>query len=114
MRRDPAPDRALGERQPHLREFGVREIADAAMHHVRHRLAGRRGEIVPLDQRDRKPAPRSVARDRRADDAAADDGKVEVLVCEGSQVALHARNIRPAERADKECLSEPRCGSAVA
>jgi hypothetical protein len=44
-------------------------------------------EVLALDERHREAAPRRVARDARAVDAAPDDEEVELALGEGARVA---------------------------
>ena len=73
---DAQQDLALGERLGHQAELVVLEVAQAAVDQLRGGRRGRAGEIVLLDQQHRQAAPRGVARDAGAVDAAADHQQV--------------------------------------
>src|SRR6266700_2669568 len=81
VRRDPEQRLALGERLGDEPEFEVLEIPQAAVDKLGRGRRSPRGEIVLLGEQHLQAAPRGVARDARAVDAAADDEKV---------VAIHA------------------------
>jgi hypothetical protein len=66
------------------REVAVREVAQAAVHHLRRTTRGARREVVALDEQRPQPARRRVAQHAGADDAAADHQHVH-------PVALGAR-----------------------
>lgn len=91
QRRDPLPYGALGQRLPHHFEPGLREVANPAMHQMRHRLARSTGEVVLLHQSHCQPAARRIARDRRADDATANHCEVQPSFLEFRELPLHGR-----------------------
>ena len=66
-------DFAFLQRLAHQAEVVVLEVAQAAVDQLRAGGRGVRGEVVLLAQHDREPATRSITRDARAVDTAADD-----------------------------------------
>src|SRR5215208_4770262 len=67
----------LGKRFPHELELVRLQIAKAAVDELAARRRRMAGKIVLLDQQNRKAAPRRVARDSNAVDAAPDNQQVE-------------------------------------
>ncbi len=104
MRRDALPDASLLQRLPHESEFEIAQIAQAAMHKFRIVRACRMGEIVLLDQRDRKTAQRRIAGDAGARHPAADDQQVEAFIGETFEIAAHVRNDKVKIAAGAACV----------
>src|SRR5450759_4585462 len=76
MRRGAEKHFALGQGFGHEPKLIVLEIAQAAVDQLRAPRRGMRGQIVFFDQQCRKAAPRRIARNTRAVDAAADNGEI--------------------------------------
>ena len=70
------------------------EVAEAAVDQLRGRARGRPAEVALIDERHGETDPRSVGRDPRADDPAADDEQVELALAELRERALtsHVEN----------------------
>jgi len=83
MRRDAQEDLALAHVASHQTEVEELEVAQPAVDQPRRSRGRSRGEISLFDERDRKTAEGGITRDPRADDAAADDQKVDGAVGDG-------------------------------
>ena len=82
--RGQSPERlALAQRLAHEPEVEQLEVAQAAVDELGGARGGGGGEIALLDQRDRQPAQRQVARGAGAGHAAADDDDVVLGVGQG-------------------------------
>lgn len=77
MRRDVVDDLFLHTRFMHQPDAALREIPESAVQQPAGPAARAKGKIVLLHQPGAQPAQRGVARDARADDAAADDEHVQ-------------------------------------
>jgi hypothetical protein len=58
------------------------EVAETAVYELRRGAGRSRGEIGPIEDRDRQAVPRRELGDSRPDDPAADDEQVELFVLE--------------------------------
>ena len=68
---------ALAMSLAHELDVAEAEIAKPTVDQLRRRARSRSAEVAAVDERDRKPGPRCLVRDPRADDPAADDEQVE-------------------------------------
>ena len=82
MRRDAQQDLALAHVAPHEAEVELLEVAQPPVDQPGRSRGRARAEVMLLDERDREPAERRVARDTGSDDPAADDEKIDGAVGE--------------------------------
>ncbi len=68
---------AFDQRLAHEAEFEIFQVAQPAVKQLGRSRGRRRGQVVHLGQRHRQPAPRRVARDSAAVDAATDDEQID-------------------------------------
>jgi hypothetical protein len=86
----------LSDRFPCTRDVGVLKISEAAVNRAQMVEAAAAAEVVALDQRNREPARRGVARDRKTVDAAADHEHIEGSAGELLYIPKHRRIYYPA------------------
>ena len=86
VRRQLAQRVALGRRLANQADVALLQVAQAAVHELGGAAAGAAGEVAALDQPDRQPAQRRVARHPGTGDPAADDQHVEGLVGQAPEV----------------------------
>ena len=123
MRRNGLEQRAaLAMSLAHELDVAKAEIAQPTVDQLRRRARSRSAEVGAVDERDRKPGPRCLVRDPRADDPAADDEQVEPAPDERVEVShsgfVQARqpaasvtsmraNVAPKGLVSRACVIQP-------
>ena len=92
VRREPEDHLALERALAHQPHVAQRQVAQAAVDQLGGAARGAGREVLGLEQDDRQPAQRRLAREPRAGDPAADDREVEALGLERRRWRARARS----------------------
>ena len=118
MRRDDAEKRSpLGVRLADELDVAEPQIAEAAVDQLRRGARGGAAEVAAVDERDAEAQARSLARDRRHRDPAADHEQVEAARVPARRARLAARlqasqRVRPGPAATRVGDLDPRVRGA--